>query len=319
MTKPKTALEKVLAELADGAPPSERALQVFSDLDPASLETVMLAWPGIPLKQKILLLDGLHGLADENTLVSFDDLARRLLTDVDGPVRARAIRLLDEAEDPKLTTAFIKILTADEDPETRREAAAALGRFVELGELERIPEENLRSVEEALLHKANGEDQAIVRRSAVESLGYSSRPEVVTLIESSVRRQDPDWQASALLAMGVSSDERWEEPVLERLLEANPVVRLAAVKAAGELRLAAARPLLFQVLQEEDDEQTSSAAIWSLSQIGGEDARIYIQDLLAAADDEEVVQFLEEALENLEFTDELNSFDLMAVDPDLDE
>jgi len=319
MSTPLTALGRALSELIDGAPLSRRALQEFSDLDPASLQTVMQAWPHILAKQKHILLDGLNRLAEENTLVSFEDLARRLLNDPDGQVRLRAIRLLEESDDPKLTGAFLKILSSDDDSETRREVASALGRFVELGELEQIPAAVLREVEDALLEKANGDDQSVIRRSALESLGYSSRPEVATLIQSSIRRENPDWQASALVAMGLSSDERWEEQVLSRLTDTNLGVRLAAVEAAGELRLASARSLLFQVLEEEDEDQVSSAAIWSLSQIGGEDVRIYIQNLLDLAEDDEGVQFLEEALENLEFTDELNRFDLMSLEPDQDE
>lgn len=319
MSQAPTALGRVLSELTDGAPPSRRALQEFSDLDTASLQTVKEAWPRIPAKQKHVLLDSLHKLAGENTLVSFEDLGRLLLTDPDGPVRLRAIRLLEESEDPKLAPALLKMLVGDSDAETRHEAASALGRFVELGELEQIPAALLRQVEDALLDKVAGDDQAVIRRSALESLGYSSRPEVVTLIQSSVRRENPEWQASALVAMGVSSDERWEEEVLTRLTDENPGVRLAAVEAAGELRLAAARQLLFQVLEEEDEDEVTSAAIWSLSQIGGEDARLYIQNLLDLAQDEEDVQFLEEALENLEFTDELSHFDLLSVEPDQDE
>jgi len=301
------------------APRLRPTLQVFSDLDPASLQTVAQAWPGIPSKQKYLLLDALHELSDESTLVSFDDLARHLLTDPDGQVRLRAVRLLNESDDPKLTALFIKMLASDDDAETRREVASALGRYVELGELEEIPAAVFHDVEDALLAKVNGDDQVVIRRSALESLGYSSRPEVATLIQSSFSRENPDWQASALVAMGASSDERWEDQVLAALLHENIAVRLAAVEAAGELRLASARTLLLQVLEEEDADEISSAAIWSLSQLGGEDARLYIQNLLDLVEDEEDAQFLEDALENLEFTDELNRFDLMSVEPDLDE
>jgi HEAT repeat protein len=321
MSTPQSALGRVLDELIQGQvkAPSPRLLQEFSDLDPQSLEAVMQAWPGIPAQQKHVLMDGLLRLDNESTLVSFDDLARALLKDPDGQVRLQAIRLLQECDDPKLAATFVKMLSNDEDPETRREAASALGHFVELGELERIPETLLRQVEAALLESVNGNDQTIVRRRALESLGYSSRPEVATLIQSSIRRENPDWQASALVAMGLSSDERWEEQVLARLQEDNIDVRLAAVEAAGELRLSAARPLLFEVLEEEDEDQVSSAAIWSLSQIGGEEVRLYIQNLLDEAEDDEVVEFLEDALENLDFTEELDRFDLLSVEPDADE
>ena len=318
MEAARTALGRVLDDLKDESTSTPRALSVFSDLDTDSLQAVMQAWPGIPAKQKYKLLDGLGHLAIENTLVDFGELARSLLTDPDGQVRVRAVRLLVENDDPKLAAAFIKMLSSDEDAEARREAAAALGHFVELGELERIPAALLRQVEDSLLAVANGNDQTIVRRSALESLGYSSRPEVATLIQSSIQRENPDWQASALVAMGRSSDERWEEPVLTRLQEDNIDVRTAAVEAAGELRLSAARQLLFEVMEEEDEDAVSSAAIWSLSQIGGEDVRLYIQNLLDAAEEDDVVEFLEDALENLDFTDEMEKFDLLSVEPDTD-
>jgi HEAT repeat protein len=317
VTGSRLPLQKALTELAQGTQPlSRRALQEFSDLDATSLEVVSQAWPNIHADRKRYLLDELRDLAQENTLVSFDEFARLLLADPEGQVRTRAIRLLDESQDTKLVPALLRILAADENMETRAEAASALGRFVELGELEEIPAALHRQVEDALLEKANGEDELAVRRNALEALGFSARPEVSTLIDSAFRRENPDWQTSALSAMGRSSDERWEEHVLSRLVDANASVRLAAVEAAGELRLTSARLPLLEGLEDEDEDEISSAAIWSLSQIGGEDARLYIQNLLDIAEDEDDVQFLQEALDNLDFTDELNRFDLMSIESD---
>ncbi len=320
MTEAKLSIQKAITELMDGGPDlSRRTLQEFSDIDPASLDALRDVWPGIAADRKQKLLEGLESLSDEDTLVSFDDFARSLLTDPDPQVRMRALRLLDESDDTKLIKPFLKMLADDPDSETRAEAATALGKFVELGELEEIPDEFRRRVEDALLEKANSDDQVLVRRNALEALGFSSRPEVITLIESSFRRENPDWQASALFAMGRSFDERWEDPVLSRMLDVNPLVRLAAVEAAGELRLASARTMLFRVLEEEEEDEITSAAIWSLSQVGGEDVRLYIENLLDLADEDEDVEFLEEALENVEFTDELNHFDLLSIDPDEEE
>jgi HEAT repeat protein len=320
MTESQTSFQKVLAELSDGVQDfSRRSLQEFSDIDPASLHALNEVWPSVAPDRKRKLLEGLQSLSEQDTLVSFDELARSMLSDPDPEVRMRAIRLLDESDDIRLIGAFIKILTEDGDPETRAEAATALGKFVELGELEEISDESRRQVEDALLEKANSEDQLLIRRNALESLGFSSRAEVITLIESAYRRENPEWQASALFAMGRSFDERWEEPVLVRMLDESPLVRLAAVEAAGELRLASARTVLFRVLEDEEEDEITSAAIWSLSQIGGEDVRIYIENLLDLAQEEEDIAFLEDALENVEFTDELNHFDLLSIDPDEDE
>jgi hypothetical protein len=72
------------------------------------------------------------------------------------------------------------------------------------------------------------------------------------------------------------------------------------------------------MLGEEEDADILSAVIWSLSQIGGEDVRTYLESLLDQLDDEdeEQIAFLEEALDNLSFTEDLDRFDLLAVDPD---
>ena len=287
MTTKKTSFEKVMDELKDDAHElTRRSLQEFSDIDPASLKMLMADWPRIKPERRRLLLDQLQDVSDSDTLVCFDDFARAVLTDDDSQVRAGAIRLLAECDDAKLAAPFIKILAGDEDADTRAEAAFALGKYVELGELEEIPEQTQRQVEDALLEKVTSEDKPSLRRGALEALGFSSRDEVITLIESSFRREDPEWQASALHAMGRSFDDRWEEQVISRMMDVNPRVRLAAIEAAGVLGLSSARTLLFQVLEEEDDDDIVSAAIRSLSQVGGEDVRIFIENLIDQAEDD---------------------------------
>ncbi len=90
MSPARPAFQKVITELVDGGQKlSRRSLQEFSDLDSASLQAVLEAWPRIPIERKRVLLDGLRELSDENTLVSFEDLARALLGDPDGQVRTR--------------------------------------------------------------------------------------------------------------------------------------------------------------------------------------------------------------------------------------
>ncbi len=138
------------------------------------------------------------------------------------------------------------------------------------------------------------------------------------LIESAITRTDPDWQASALVAMGRSNDERWTEHIIRMLLSEDDSVRLEAVRAAGELMQPEARLPLLRLLEEEEEPGIISAAIWSLSQIGGEDVRTYLENLLDATEDEEEIAFIEDALANLSFSDDIERFDMLAVDPDED-
>ena len=313
------SFQKVLDTLlADSRDFPRRYLQEFSDIGTLELKTLLDIWPQVELSRKLTLLEDLDALAENDTLVSFDDFASALLTDPDPQVRARAIRLLDESEDVKLVPSYLDMLRSDPDIHVRAEAANALHLFVDLGELEEIPESIYRQVEDALLTSITSEDDVRVRRTALESLGYSSRPEVATLIESSFRRDEPHWQVSALMAMGRSADERWTDEVTRALVNENDNIRRAAVQAAGELALKSTRPLLLRMLGEEEDGTVLSAIIWSLSQIGGEDVRTYLENLLDLSEDEEQIAFLEEALDNLAFTEDLDRFDLLAFDPDDD-
>lgn len=311
------SFQKVLDSLqSDGRDFPRRYLQEFSDIGTLELKTLLDVWPRVPLSRKLTLLEDLIVLADSDTLVSFDDFARALLTDPEPQVRTRSIRLLNECESTDLIPSYLDMLKNDPDVNVRAEAARILNLYVDLGELEEIPDTLYHQVEDALLLSAASEDDSRVRRAALESLGYSSRAEVITLIESAFHREDPNWKTSALIAMGRSADERWADTVTRSLVNEDDRIRKAAVQAAGELTLKTARPLLLKMLGEEEDDSVLSAIIWSLSQIGGEDVRTYLENLLDQIEDEDQIAFLEEALDNLAFTEDLDRFDLLSFDPD---
>src|SRR5512133_2272286 len=177
------SFQKVLDSLVENRKEFPKIyLREFSDMGPLELRTLLDIWPQVVLSRKLALLDELTVLADSDTLVSFDDFACALLTDPDPQVRIRAIRLLHEYEDPKIVPSYLDMLKNDVDTDVRVAAADALNLFVDLGELEEIPENIYHQIEDALLISITGEDNIRVRRAALESIGYSSRPEVATLI-----------------------------------------------------------------------------------------------------------------------------------------
>lgn len=288
----------------------------FSDISPANLEAVMQAWPRLPLARKHLLLQRMVELFDNDTILSFDALAARLLDDPDGQARVYALRLLSETGDTRLLPRLIRMVADDPEPASRAAAAALLGQFVEMGELGEMPAANLKQVTDCLLAAAADSDSYLAR-VALESLGYSSQDEVTALIESAFQHRDPRWQASALVAAGRSADApRWQEQVIEAFLSEDQQARLAAVRAAGELQLKPACQPLLNLIEDEEDDEVLQAIIWSLSLIGGEDARVYLQTLMDDTDDEDMLEFLEDALLNLEFTEDSEGFNLLAVDED---
>ena len=294
-------------------------LQYYSDLDPKSMRLFLDVWKNVPAKRKTLLLDKLTAYLDEDTIVSFEDIGKVLLDDPEAEVRARALGLLGESDDPKLADKFIEIFQADTDLAPRLKAANLLGEFVLLGELEELDEKRLHKIEEALISVIRSDENPALRRAAVEAFGYSGREDAVAIIESAFEREDPLWISSTLRAMGRSHDNRWDESVVSKLLDPDPRVRYAAAEAAGELSIEEAGPVLLKMLEdEEEDDNVTMAAIWALSQIGGEDARAYILNMLDNTDENDVAEFLEDALENLDFNEELNRFDMMSLDEEDD-
>lgn len=294
-------------------------LAYYSDLDPKSMRLFLDVWSSVPQKRKLLLLDTLTSHLDEETIVSYEDIGRALLDDPDAEVRARALGLLAESDDPKLVDKLLKILQSDSDLAPRIKATILLGEFVLMGELEELDESRLRKIEDALIAIIRSDENPSLRRAAVEAFGYSGRDEAVAILESAYEREDPLWVASALRAMGRSHDNRWDDSVVSKLLDADPRVRFAAAEAAGELTIEEAGPVMLKMLEdEEEDDNVTMAAIWALSQIGGDDARAYILNMLDNTEDEDAAEFLEDALENLDFNEELNKFDLLSLDEDDD-
>jgi HEAT repeat protein len=316
------SFKQVIDDLLNNDKPfSPVHLHRFSDIDPADLAAVRIAWPQIAVERRLSLLQDLEDLAETDTLVSFDDLARFALEDTDPHVRTVAIRLLWESEDAHLIPIFIKMMRTDPDDLVRATAASGLGLFVYLGELEDISEEKRKQLEDSLLSVYQSNDKPIVRRRALEALGYSSREEVPAFIEAAYQSSDKEWLASALFAMGRSADERWEKQVLAMLDHSEPEVRLEAIRAAGELELAEARKPLLVLLKEDEglDFDLRSATIWSLSQIGGVGVRELFERLADKTEDEDEEFILEEALDNLSFKEGSGSFGMFDLMPTIDE
>ncbi|MBE0670185.1 MAG: HEAT repeat domain-containing protein [Anaerolineales bacterium] len=292
-------------------------LSHYSDLDPKSLRLFMDIWPSVKPTRKLLLLSELLKNLDTVNLVNYEEIGKALLQDADADVRAAAIGLLAESNDPKLASQLMDIFLNDTDLAPRMEAANLLGEFVLLGELEELDTALKTKIEDALISVIRSEDNPALRKRALESLGYSARDEMVNIIETAFHREEATWVASALRAMGRSHDNRWNDDAVSKLLDDDPRIRVAAAEAAGELNIEEAGPIMLQMLEdEEEDDDVISAVIWSLSQIGGEDARIYIVNLIENTEDEDLIAFLEDALENLDFNEELDKFDLLTLDED---
>lgn len=307
--------DQVLAELANEEQPfPPKHLRSFSDLDNSSLDKLKQAWPTIPIQRKLNLLEDLEDLMEADTLISCDAMAKFAMLDEDPRVRSQAIHLLWDCEEASLIPDFMNLLENDPSEMVRASAVSALGKFVLLGELEEIPREKSVPVVAKLLEVIQRKPEGEVQRKALESLGYSCENAVPTLITQAMQKNDLQWTASALFAMGRSLDNHWDKIVLEHLKHPELSVQVEAIRAAGELELAAANEFLFEMLDDEDtDSELLYHIYWALSKIGGKGVRERLEQELEEAEDEDLMDVLDMALENLDFTEDSEDFDLFDI------
>jgi HEAT repeat protein len=291
-----------------------RLLYQFSDLSSSEQKTLANCWSNVPLKRRQAFLQDLVSLAENDPVLMYEEVARIALDDEDSDVCISAIDLLFGSEDRHLIPVYLGLLADQTRSEAVRAAVAnALGPYVYLGEIEKIKPEILHEIEDTLLHTYYEDKSDLVKRRALEALGYSSREEVPALLRKAAAMRDDLWLESAMFAMGRSTDEQWEGSVLENLEHENLAVRIQAVHAAGELALKKARRNLLRAIDMVDDDDLRHEIIWALAQIGGEGVERKFDALLASAEDDEEAAFLEEAMEMLNFTEGSDDMELLSV------
>jgi HEAT repeat protein len=270
-------------------------LYLLSDLAGQRLADFCDAFETYPLAQQRRLMRALVQLAEESFQVNFDAIFRQCLGSHDGEIRAAAIDGLWENQDIALTGPLVTMLRSDPSALVRAAAATALGRFVLAGELEQLePPIQARLTAELLtaIHlKGEGLE---VRRRALESVAYACTPEVLEALETAYYHEDEQMRLSAVAGMGRSCDRRWAKIVLDELESNSATMRYEAALASGNLALREAVPTLTRLLDDADS-QVREAVIWSLGQVGGDQAK---RALLAALEDadEDTAAALEEAL-----------------------
>ncbi len=276
------------------------SLYGLSGMDRAETRLFQQAWPSMAIERRRQIINFLVEIAEASFEVNFGPVFRFCLGDEDESVRAAAIEGLWEDDDTALIDTLTSLLRDDPVASVRAGAATSLGRYVLLGELDKIKAQYLALVREALLETIHSPAEHLeVRRRAVEAIAYSSEDDVQVIIETAYYDENEKKRASAVFAMGRSADHSWSDLVIGELQSSRPEMRYEAAMACGELELVAATPLLANLVNDPDRE-VQGAAIWALGQIGGDEARRILYDCYEQSD-----QFLheavEEALEQLEF------------------
>jgi HEAT repeat protein len=290
----------------------------ISDMNREELAAFIDVWETLSTPRKRELIQELGIQANDHIELNFELINRAALNDKDEIVRKIAIANLWECKDPDLVEIYLRSLLEETSSEVRIAAAEALGRYVLLGELEEIPSDQHREIEDALLSVMEGEALILLQQSCIEALGYSSREESERIIARAYESEDPELKKSAVLAMGRSYNQDWEPQVIREMTSSYPGIRTEAARAAGELELRTAVDHLIELL-EDVHTGVQHAAIWSLGQIGGdraEEALIAIQELI---EEDPTLQIIEDALDHVAFLKGSPDFALLDFEgPDLE-
>lgn len=309
-----TTLTRLFEALTSSAGPVPALdLNALSDLSTEDAASLAKIWSNIPVHVRRPLVEDLGELANDHIEYDFEVVNRLALADEDPGIRSRAIANLWECEDDNLAEALMRIAADDPDSDVRAAATASLARFVYLGEVEKIKGDLLRTIEDMLISLASQTTQPEIRRRAIESLGYSSRSEVPSLIAGAYETDEESERLASVVAMGRSAHDRWLPEVMAELNSHSPHIRAEAARAAGELESRKAVAALVELL-EDAHPSVRRAAIWSLGQLGGDQARAALEHLTESGQATEDLALIEDALDYLGFLESTPEFLLMDLD-----
>lgn len=289
----------------------------LSDINQDDLSSVSKIWGDIHLERRRGLIEDLEQLTDSNNLLSFEPIFRLALKDEDEQVRFFAIRAIEVFDTDDLIPFFLSVLTDETSVDLRAVTASVLGKYIYRGELDKIQKDQQTQIEDHLLAVLENDEPQEIQRRALEAISFSSRNEVRDQILKAYQRDEEDWVASALFAMGRSYDHDYCDMVVDKLQHTSPKIRLEAVRACGELGIEDAVPIILDLLN--DLPEIRGAAIWTLSEIGGEDVGPAIRELLDDEITPEEEELIQQALERLDFLEDgadLAIFNLEVDDDD---
>jgi hypothetical protein len=296
-------------------PLDRRYLNRLSDLDDRDLEELKVVWQTIPVERKERILQDINLIGEEEFYLSFISIGKLALDEDNPNIRLHGIRTLSNYENLDLIPFYIELVENDKDLQVREIAINSLSKYILFGEQDLLKEEIQEQIETFLLQLYKADPHDSIKRSSLEALGYSSRPEVQPLIKEAYQSKDKEWIASALFAMARSANNAWAPMVLEMLDNIHPVIRCEAARAAGELEISEAVPQLLQLI-DDPDQETRNNSIWSLSQIGSNGIENIFEKLYDKAEDAQEIKFLENAMDNLEFTQETKSLSILDFSED---
>lgn len=286
---------------SEGRLPDPDILIGFSGMTDTQYAEFAPVWGKFGTTFQRVLLQSLADIADSNLELDYTTIAEHNLRNEDAGVRQAAIEILAEVHTPELMYQLIDMVRSDDDTNVRAEAMRGIGRFVLAGELGELDDQVSHDAQQIALDVINDSQQAPeVQRYAVEAIANCSRPEVTNIIHAAYQSDDAQLRISAVAAMGKSCDAQWELIVMNELESSDDDMQLNAARAAGDLQLTAAVPLLGQML-DYGDRVLKEVAIWSMGEIGSKEAVRILEafaEVAEEAEDDQLLEVTEDAISN---------------------
>lgn len=297
-------ISELFRELAETSEPIKAtSLTQLSSLTQDETREFKESWPLLNADRKQQLLDLLIDLAEDNVELNFDAVFLGSLADDNAVVRQLAIRGLWEYEERDLAGRLVEVLDRDPSAAVRAEAALALGKYVLLAEMGKLPPRHTEMVEGALQHVLDdkGEPQE-VRARALEAAAVRSNVSWVRQgITEAYESDDHRLRISAIHAMGRSCDERWLPLLFRELNSDDAEARYEATVAVGAIGESESI-LRLQPLIRDEDPEVRGAAIMAIGEIGGERARQLLGALAHDPDEpDDVREAAIDALSEIDF------------------
>ena len=289
---------EALAQSVEGPIPSTvfYGLANLSSDELAQLEPV---WQSLDPAYRRKVMDRLVDVSEANFELDYSTIGNYALDDAGAGVRDAAVELLFEDNSVELMDRLIDMALWDEAPRVRAAAAIALGRFIQAGEFEELPERHATRAQDAMVTVWSNDNEDIeVRRRALEAISNSTHEIVEEAIRDAYQSYEHSLQVSAIYAMGRSADQKWAPTVIRELDSDDDEKIFEAARAAGELTIEEAVPGLVR-LANETDREIAEVAIWSLGEIGGRDVMRTLDMMGRRAEevgDTELLEVIEDAL-----------------------
>jgi hypothetical protein len=276
-------------------------LSGLSELELAKIKPI---WTELTDEYRKKLMQRLAETSETDFEMDYHAIGMMGLDDALPEIRQAAIEILWEDESLELMQKLMLLAQLDPSIEVRAAALTGLGRFILLGELGDLPEAEIIPAQNVAIKILKDEFVDVdIRRRALEAISNSSHEILPGAIQRAYRSSEHRMKVSSVFAMGRSYDERWGDIVLRELESEHDELRYEAARAAGELELDEAVPLLARLLADEDRE-IKEVSIWSLGEIGGREALRILNAILEVAEeaeDEDLIEAIEDAIGTASF------------------